>query len=221
MTNLSQNDKVPVSGVKQRVRFFNLCLLFLSFVTVVHSPLEAQRGAAVVPRGLDVLIDRAQTIVRGHVVSARVEPHPQFSNLETLVVELSVDEVLKGNPDKTMTMRQYIWDVRDRYDKAGYSKGQELLLLVNPTSEYGLTSIAGMEQGRFRISRQPNGKAIAVNGTQNAGLFGSVAQNALRRGVKLSARSIAFVAKSRSGPVSLDDLEGFIRDWNAATARAK
>ena len=201
-------------------RSSRLCLFLLS-ITYIPGFLFAQRGAVAAPRSLDVLVERSETIVQGHVVRARVEPHPQFSNLQTLVVELSVDKVLKGSGGKTLTFRQYIWDVRDRYDNAGYAKGQELLLLLNPTTEYGLTSPSGMEQGRFHIIRQANGRVLAVNGTQNAGLFSGVAQNASRRGLKLSARSLALDGRTVNGPLPLDDLEGFIRDWNTATARAK
>jgi hypothetical protein len=42
-------------------------------------------------------VQRAGTIVRGNVVSATVEPHPQFPNLQTVVVTLSVSKVLKGS----------------------------------------------------------------------------------------------------------------------------
>ena len=191
-----------------------ICLLAISI------PLSAQRGADTVPRSLDVLVDRAQTIVHGHVLSARVEPHPQLTNLQTVVIELKVDEVLKGKTAGTMTFRQYVWDVRDRYDSAGYAKGLELLLLLNPTSEYGLTSPTGMGQGRFRIIRQGKSKVLAVNEVGNLGLFHGTAQAASRKGITLSPRVRTMVAQSKQGPVALDDLEQFIRTWNAG-ARGK
>ena len=39
---------------------------------------SAQRGAMTVPRNLDQLTDRASDIVRGTVVEARVEKHPEL-----------------------------------------------------------------------------------------------------------------------------------------------
>src|SRR3954470_8265241 len=131
-------------------RLLKFCPLLL---LLVATSANAQRGALTVHRSLDALTERSETIVRGHIVSAKTEPHPQFQNLQTVVVEMSVESVLKGTAGKTFTFRQYIWDVRDKYNAAGYGKGQELLLLLNPVSEYGLTSPTGLEQGRFRIVR--------------------------------------------------------------------
>lgn len=187
----------------------------------VSIPVLAQRGADTAPRTLDVLVDRAEVIVRGHVVHATVEPHPQLKNLQTVVVQFSVDSVLKGSVGKTMTFRQYIWDIRDRYDTAGYAKGQELLLLLNPTSEYGLTSPTGMGRGRFRILRKTNAKAIAMNETQNLGLFQGTTDIAARRGIPLSPRLKTVLGHPSGGPMALDDLEAFVRTWSAGSARAK
>lgn len=83
--------------------------------------------------------------MRGHVVSARVEPHPEFQNLRTVVVTFQVEEVLKGQADETVTFRQFIWDIRDRYNAAGYRKGQYLLLLMTKPSPYGLSSPVGLD----------------------------------------------------------------------------
>jgi len=41
------------------------------------------------------------------------------------------------------------------------------LLLLGPTSPYGLTNTVGLEQGRFRILRDKKGEATAVNGRNN------------------------------------------------------
>ncbi|HEX9706498.1 MAG TPA: hypothetical protein VGA24_02570, partial [Steroidobacteraceae bacterium] len=62
----------------------NLHRCFLIFLAcIVAAPVWAQRGALTVPRNLDQLTDRAADIVRGTVVSARVEKHPEFTNLDT------------------------------------------------------------------------------------------------------------------------------------------
>ena len=141
------------------------CVL-IAVACLATSPAFAQRGAMTVPRNLDELTDRAQDIVRGTVVSAHVEKHPELTNLHTVVVTLRVRETLKGAARDTYTFRQYIWDLRDRYDAAGYRKGQELLLLMNAPSRYGLTSPVGIEQGRFRIQRDRSGRAVALNGAR-------------------------------------------------------
>ena len=87
--------------------------LVLLLACVVAAPVWAQRGALTVPRNLNQLTDRATDIVRGTVVSARVEKHPEFTNLDTVVVTLRVRETLKGQAQGTFTFRQYIWDIRD------------------------------------------------------------------------------------------------------------
>ena len=179
---------------------------------IAAAPAFAQRGAMTVPRNLDQLTDRASDIVRGTVVSARVEKHPELSNLDTVVVTLRVHDTLKGHAAGTYTFRQYIWDVRDRYDAAGYRKGQDLLLLMIAPSEYGLSSPAGMNQGRFRIERDRSGREVAVNGTDNLRLFDGLAA-ADKPVAALTPKQASLAAKHRKGPVELAELEAMIRAY--------
>jgi hypothetical protein len=148
----------------------------------------AQRGAVVHPADLADLTNRAQTIVRGRVVSARLEPHPQFKNLQTVVLTLAVKEAYKGNPGSTMTIRQFVWDIRDKMDSMGYRKGQEYILFLNPTTRYGLTSTTGLDQGRFRISTDSAGNEVVANSAGNYGLLGE-------------SNSVEWAAKPSSGTV--------------------
>lgn len=190
-----------------------LLLTVLGLTLLVSVPALAQRGAITVPRNLNQLTDRSATIVRGHVISARVEKHPDFQNLRTVVVTLRVTETLKGPPGDTFTFRQYIWDMRDRAEAAGYRKGQELLLLMVAPSEAGLSSPAGLDQGRFRILRDKTGTELAVNGHGNLGLFRGMNREALaKKGIALSAKSSSLVEKHRTGPVAVSELTGLIRE---------
>ncbi|HEX7958303.1 MAG TPA: hypothetical protein VF493_00195, partial [Terriglobales bacterium] len=173
----------------------------------------AQRGAMTVPRSIDQLSQDATLIVRGHVTSAKVEPHPQFSNLMTVLVKMDVRETLKGTSQKSIEFRQYVWDIRDQLDAAQYAKNQELLLLLGPESKYGLRSPVGLEQGRFRITYDNQGQPVAVNGRGNLHLFEATGQRAQARGIKLSARATALVRKNAAGPVPLADLEETIRGF--------
>lgn len=190
-------------------RYAKRTLLVLA-ACIAAAPAFGQRGAMTVPRNLDQLTDRASDIVRGSVISARVEKHPVLSNLDTVVVTLRVRDTLKGQAAGTFTFRQYIWDVRDRYDAAGYRKGQDFLLLMIAPSEYGLSSPAGMEQGRFRIERDRAGREVAVNGADNFRLFDGLAA-ANEKGVALTPRQTSLAAKHRKGPVELAELEAMIR----------
>jgi hypothetical protein len=175
------------------------------------APALAQRGALTVPRNLDQLVDRAAVIVRGSVTSARVEPHPQFRNLATVVVTLRVRETLKGGVPASYTFRQYIWDARDKLDGAGYAKGQELLLLLLAPNRHGLSSPAGLDQGRFRITRDRNGRELATNGQGNLRLFEGLQADVAKEGVSLSARQASLIAKHRKGPIELRELSALIR----------
>jgi hypothetical protein len=166
----------------------------------------AQHGALTAPANLDQLVRSAGTILRGHVVSAAIEPHPQFSNLDTVVVTISVNRVLKGEPSTRFSFRQFVWDKRDAADAAGYRKAGELLLFLNPVSAYGLTSPVGLEQGRFQVVRDAKGNAVAVNGRANFGLFHQVVSTASSRGVSFSRKAAVMMAKP-SGAASLDELE--------------
>lgn len=147
-------------------------LIVLSLLLTFDVPWAvAQRGALTAPRSLPQLTQEAERIVHGYVVSARVEPHPQFKNLTTVVITMKVAETLKGAPAQTLQFRQFVWDIRDKLDAARYGKGQELLLMLGPVSPYGLTSPVGLEQGRFVITRDRAGNAQAANGRGNLGLF--------------------------------------------------
>lgn len=148
--------------------------------------------------------------MQGSVISTTVEPHPQLKNLMTVLVTMTVEDTLKGKPAKSIQFRQYIWDIRDQIDAARYSKGEELLLMLGPVSQYGLRSPVGLEQGRFRI-RYQNGQAVAENGRGNLNLFDFTEQRARARGLTLSRRTTAMMRQSHPGPVPLADLKDAIR----------
>lgn len=177
---------------------------------LLAAPAFAQRGAMTVPRNLDQLADRASDIVRGTVVSARVEKHPELTSLDTVVVTLRLKETLKGEARGTYTFRQYLWDARDNYDAAGYRKGQDLLLLMIAPSPLGLASPAGMGQGRFRIVRDRAGREMAVNAAGNARLFEGLDAPG-KQPAPLTSRQASLVANHPGGPIPAAELTALIR----------
>ncbi|MGH8131087.1 MAG: hypothetical protein ACRES3_09575 [Steroidobacteraceae bacterium] len=189
-------------------RFF----LLLAAVALA-APALAQGGALTLPRNLDQLTDRAAVIVRGNVVSARVQKHTELSGLNTVVVTLRVKETLKGQADSTFTFQQYLWDLQEIRNAGGYAKGQDVLLMMIAPSRYGLSSPAGMNQGRFRIERDQTGKEIAVNGHGNLKLFDGLSAQMDKEGIALSPRQASLLAKHRKGPVELRDLTALIREF--------
>jgi hypothetical protein len=188
-----------------------ICAALVGCVLMVPAVARAQRGAMTTPKSVEQMTIRAEVIVRGYVRAARVEPHPQFRNLTTVVVTLSVQETLKGRAGEQFEFRQYLWDIRDQSKAAGYRRGQELVLFLNPVSAHGLTSPVGLEQGRFRVVRDRQGGASAVNGRNNAGLFRQTKEQAEARGVRLSPRLLKSVRNVNEGPVALDDLKEIVR----------
>jgi hypothetical protein len=186
--------------------------LLVAVACLATAPAVAQRGAITMPRNLEQMVAGSADIVRGTVLSARVEKHPELANLNTLVVTLKVRETLKGSALDTFTFRQYLWDLRDFHDAAVYYKGQEYVLLMNAPSRYGLTSPSGMEQGRFRVTRDIRGQAVAVNGRGNAFLMRGVPAELAKSGTTLSRDSSGLVDKHQKGPIPVDDLVRLIRE---------
>jgi hypothetical protein len=186
--------------------------LLLLVVLALAVPAWAQNGALTIPRNLDQLANRSAVIVRGTVISTQVEKHPELNGLNTVVVTLRVKETLKGQASNTFTFRQYIWDIRDGKNAAGYQQGQELLLMMIEPSRYGLSSPAGLEQGRFVISRDSAGREFAVNGRGNMKLFDGISAQVAAKGIPLSPRTSSLVQKHFKGPVELRDLTALIRE---------
>lgn len=191
---------------------FRLRRFLPTLATVLLSaPALAQDGALTVSRNLDQLTGRSAVILRGNVVSARVEKHPEFRNLDTVVVTLRVSETLKGQAGTVLTFRQYVWGMRDRRDAAGYHKGQHLLLMLIAPNRHGLSSPAGLDQGRFLIRRDAAGRDMAVNGRGNLGLFDGVGAQFDREGKVLAPDLSRRIAAHRLGAIPLGDLTQLIR----------
>jgi|SRR6185437_9125178 len=188
-----------------RVRWNGLIVLAGLFVLLAPAA-YGQSGASVAQANLDYLVRNAQTIIRGNVVSAVLQPDPQFSNLQTVVVTIGVTKTLKGQAPPTLTFRQYVWNSKDMTGAGGYHKAQQILLFLNPVSAYGLTSPVGMEQGQFRVLHDSKGNLYALNGRGNVGLFTNVLAKSESRGVTFSARAKTMLSKT-GGQVPLETLE--------------
>ncbi len=188
----------------------------LLFILATSGPLPAQRGAITIPRNLAEMVAQDDKIVSGRFLLSRVDRHPQLTNLYTVVVTLRVEDTLKGDAKESFEFRQFIWDIRDRYDAAGYRKGQRLLLLMNQPTQYGLSSPVGLQQGRFRIVRDPRGMEYAVNGHNNSGLLRAVAAQLEKRRLELRPTLSQKLAKHKTGPLELGDLEELIQTLTGA-----
>ncbi len=180
-------------------------------------PAPAQSSALTLPRNLAQLVDESQTVVQGWVTDVALQPSPQLRNLMTVVVTLRVEDSLKGDSVKSFTFSQAVIDRRDLRQRMGYRIGQHLLLILISPSAYGLTSPAGLEQGRFRIAAAADGKLLAANGLANSGLFRALDSQLKTRGLRVTPDLQSMIAKPGSGPVSLDQLKTLIRTIAAPT----
>ncbi len=188
-----------------------LYLILLSLILLCSVPAGAQVGPLVVPSHLGDLVAESQVVVQGTVTSVALEPHRQLRNLMTVVVTVQVEDALKGKPGATYTFRQAVIDPRDLRQKMGYKTGQHVLLLMMKPSTYGLTSPAGLQQGRFQIEARSDGKLQAINGAGNVNLFRGLSQQMQAKGVRLAPEAQALVTRTQGGPIPLDQLKSLIR----------
>ena len=199
--------------------FRRLCRLslsvggFLPLFFSLSSPNSAfsQSNAVTLPRNLAQLVGESDSIIQGRVTSVSLEPHPQLSKLLMVVVTLQVEETLQGQNTGTYTFRQAVIDKRDQQQKMRYRVGQHLLLAMIRPSAFGLNSPAGMQQGRFEITLGPDGKARAVNGAANAGLFRGMDSQLKDLRPQVSPKTLEMFDQQKWGAVGLEDLKTVIR----------
>ena len=198
-----------------------LHLLTTSWLIVSAFPAYAQQGAVTLPRNLTDLSSMADRIIQGRVVAAKVEPMPAHPHLNTLVVTLEVADVLKGGSAKQVTFRQFIWDLRDVSNTAGYRLGDQVLLFLNRPTELGLSSPVGLEQGRFRIVKNGKGDSFAINGNGNSGLLNNVIDSGTLKTARLSASTRSAVRNFKEGAIPLQALKESVRVLLQDQARMK
>lgn len=121
-----------------------------------------------------------------------------------------MEQVWKGEAGKTFPFRQFAWDIRDRHGTLGYRKGQAVVLLMNRPTHLGLSSPAGLDQGRFLVTRGPDGHERAVNGHGNAGLFHRVGLQLEKKGLGLQGPTADLLTKESPGPLRVDDLRNLV-----------
>lgn len=185
-------------------------LVIAFLVTLLSGSLQAQRGALVKPRNLDQLTTQAERIVHGYIISAKVEPHPQYSGISTVLVTVRVAEMLKGTAPQEFTFRQFIWDIRDKRDAMGMRKGREVVLFLNKTTSAGLTSTSGLDQGRFEVERDKSGNAFIRAHAPNQVLLQGVPTALSKKGSATPASVRAAQADNRK-LVSLTDFKATVR----------
>jgi hypothetical protein len=186
----------------------------LSLVAVFgcHSapPARAQMTPLTAPMNLARLVDESENVVLARVTAVRVEPHPQYQNLNTVVVTLEVSESLKGSPAKELVFRQYNPDIIESKSTLGYRVGEEIVLMLRKPSAEGFTSPVGFEQGRFLVERDPAGNRTVRNSMDNAALFDGIDAASPGLKARLSPQLQTLVAQHRSGPIPYDQFKSIV-----------
>lgn len=208
---------------RRRNLFIRSCIAFLLCVGIwclLMAPAAcAQSSALTLPRNLLQLVDESELVLQGRVTNVTLEPHQQLNHLLTVVVTLQVEENLKGSTPATFAFRQAVIDRRDQQQKMGYRVGQHLLLTLIRPSVYGLSSPAGMQQGRFSIVSGPDGVLRVSNGFGNAGLFRGLDSQLPAAGARVSPEIRSMLAQTEPGPVSLKELKSLIRTITTRNSR--
>lgn len=203
-------------------RLTSIALLAAGSAFVLLSPpAGAQQGGMSVQLDLARMVDESENIVHARVTDVKAEKHPDFQNLDTVVVTLDIIEPLKGGPGRQYTFRQYVFDVRDRDSKLGYRVGDEVVLLLRRPSDRNLTSPVGFEQGRFHVERDAQGNRHLRNGLNNAALFEGVEKTVPNLKNHLSPAVQQLAAQHHSGPISYEDFKGFVQGVLAARQAAQ
>lgn len=156
------------------------------------------------------------TIVQGQVTAVRAEKHPQDANLNTVVITLRVREVLKGSAEQELTFRQAAWDTGELPNRQSYKAGEEVLLMLLPTSRAGLTSPVGFEQGRFRVQKDAQGNLQVANSANNSGLLYRMEATTPQLDAVLAPAARQLVAAHQSGPIAYERFKELVQGVIAA-----
>lgn len=205
-------NKVPALLGAWRMPIFAAGLCAALCVTLFAGQLSAQRDARVLQRNMAELVSDSYTIVVGKITSVRAEVHPQIPSLNTIFVTMQVSEVWKGQAGPTFSFRLFVNNELDFKAKLDYGNGQDVLLMMTQPSQYGLSSPAGLEQGRFRVQPDANGNRTIVNSLNNAGLFVRISKSAPKLDAQLAglpARQV--LAQQKAGPIAFDDFRTIVK----------
>jgi hypothetical protein len=182
---------------------------------------RAQVSTLATSMNLARMVDESENIVLARVTRVTPEPHPQFQNLNTVVVALEVIEPLKGAPGSDLVFRQYVADILESKSTLGYRIGEEIVLLLRKPSEEGLTSPVGFEQGRFLVERDASSNRMVRNGMDNAALFDGIDAASPGLQARLSPALQRLVAEHRAGPIAYDQFKSIVAGLIAARQDAR
>lgn len=182
-------------------------------------PIGKPSGVLVEETNLQRMAEAAGVIVRARVAAVREEPHPEFENLNSVVVTLEVRDSIKGGVGSLYTFRQYSPSLDDRGTMLGYAEGQDLVLLLTRPSRSGFSSPVALALSVFRVEVDAENRAWVTNGMDNMGLFEGMRQSVVEARGELDALTYHRLLEHRQGPMRYDDFREALRILGGAAAR--
>ena len=158
------------------------CLLAVLALGLLWAPAQA---ATVLQLNLEQMVDRAERIFRGTVLTVREgKVQAGGAELPTVTYRIRVDEAFKGTYQEVkglqiveITMLGKLKQSQTATNRSlplidlpKLQVGQDYLLLTTAPSAIGLSTTVGLGQGAFRVTGKP-GQELAVNENHNAGLL--------------------------------------------------
>ena len=188
-----------------------LLTLAFSIALFAHMPMAlAQMRALTLPQNITDLVNQSNLVVQGWVTEVKLQSHPTLRNLMMVSVTVQVEDIFKGAVSRNYTFHQAVVDPRDQQNRLGYRAGEHVVLFLIKPNSNGLSSPAGLEQGRFRVSQGPHSTLVASNGLGNVGLFSRVSsQIAQNSGLNTPTRSL--LAKPSPGPLDVQQVKNIVR----------
>jgi hypothetical protein len=129
-----------------------------------------------VPVEFGAMVRDSQLVVHGRVIDVRSQQTTDRRSIET-VVTMSVTEALKGRPGGDVTFRMPGGEVgRYRRVMVGvprFAPGDEVVVFLRGGAP-ALPTVFGLEQGLFRVTPGPDGRATVAPAPITAPASGSV-----------------------------------------------
>jgi len=172
---------------------------------------------------LKSLLTTAERVFIGECIST-AERELQFPKGTIWCTEyiFRISESIKGNLGGTLTFMQYGL-IKPKEIEGNivfnrpvgmpiYEEGQDYMLFLIGDSNLGLTSPAGLFQGAFLIYEDQFSRQVALNGSQNRGLFLNMTANETKQ-FNLTQSEKKLTGKT-NGPLLLDDFVSVVKKFS-------
>ena len=175
----TQSEIGEMRIVARSVKF----LALLAVIVCAALPAHASRVRSV---NLEEMTQLAGTIFSGRLSQIRVVRDPKLDRDVTLLT-FDVSRAVKGHPGRTVTVKM-LGQLDVGSERRGgviglprFRNGEEIILFLYGESALGLTSPVGFGQGKFVITKDKQGRPVAMNEFGNRSLFRGLSPTASKR----------------------------------------